>query len=146
MFLLYDVIQRRESQLGYHLLLKSSIYKQTQKRIQNITLLQLKLAATEIKNTRRCTNPAILNLERQIQGVAKTASHLHSRCAEQAVHIKALMVSDGMPTLWMTLNLSDLQSPLVLSFARVKLDSQITDATAKRLRESTSVINLVAVA
>ena len=78
--------------------------------------------------------------------VAKTAPHLHSQCTEQAVHIKALMVSDGMSTLWMTLNSSDLQSLLVLLFAGVKLDSQITDARAKQLRESTSVMNPVAVA
>ena len=62
------------------------------------------------------------------------------------MHIKALMISDGMPTLWMTLNSFDLQSPLVLSFAGVKLDSQITDAIAKQLRESISVMNPVAMA
>lgn len=33
MFLLYDVVQSREAQLGYHLLLKSSVYKQTQQRV-----------------------------------------------------------------------------------------------------------------
>ena len=66
MFLLYDVIQQQKAQLGYHLLLKSSIYKQTQRRVQNITLLQLELAAIEIKNTGCCTDPAILDLERQI--------------------------------------------------------------------------------
>ena len=90
------------------MLLKLSVYRQTQKWVQNITLLQLKQAATKIKNTGQCTDFAILNLERQIQVIAKIALYFHSCCAEQAVHIKFLMVSDRMPTLWITLNFSNL--------------------------------------
>ena len=78
MFLLYDMVQWQEAQLGYHLLLKSLIYKQTQRGVQNITLLQLELTATEIKNTGRYTDLAILDLKHQIQMVAQTAPHLHS--------------------------------------------------------------------
>ena len=87
-----------------------------------------------------------MDLEHQIQVVAKTAPHFHSQCAEQAVHIKFLMISDGMPTLWITLNLSDLWSLLVLSYAGVQLDFDFTDTTAKRLQESIAVMNSVAVA
>lgn len=146
MFLLYDVIQRREAQLGYHLLLKSSVYKQTQRRVGDITLFQLEKAATEIKETGRCTDPAVLDLEHQIQVVAKKAPHSHSRCAEQAVHINALMVSDGMPTLWITLNPSDFRSPLVLSFAGVQLETAVMNGTIRQMQESAATMSPVAVA
>ena len=62
------------------------------------------------------------------------------------MYIKALIVSDKMPIFWFTLNPSDFQSLLVLTFASVQLDSGITDAIAKCLQELTAVINLVAVA
>ena len=127
------------------MLLKNSIYKQTQQHVQNITFLQLEAAAVEIKNTGRCTDLAILDFERQMQVVAKTSSHSHSQCAEQATHIKALMINDGMPTLWITLNPSDLQSPLILLFAGVQLDPNFTDTITKHLRQSTAVMNPVAV-
>ena len=145
MFLLYDVVQRCAAQIGHHLLLKSLIYQQTQRQVQEITFIQLEQAASEIKTTGQCTDPAIWDLERQIQVVAKSIPHSHGQYADQAMHIKALMVSDGMPIFWITLNPSDLQSPLVLTFARVHLDSSITETTAKCFQESTAVMNPVAV-
>ena len=108
--------------------------------------IQLEQAASEIKTTGRCTDSAILDLERQIQVVAKSVPHSHSRCANQAMHIKALMVSERMPTFWITLNPSNLQSLLVLTFAGVHLEFSITDATAKYLQESTAAMNPVAMA
>lgn len=57
------------------------------------------------------------------------------------------MVSNGMPALWLTLNPSDLRSPLVLSLAGVKLDPALLDTTAiKNLQESTATMNSVAIA
>lgn len=79
--------------------------------------------------------------------MAKKAPHSHSQCAEQAVHMKALMVSDRMPTLWITLNPFDLRSPLVLCFAGVQLDTSIMNVTTmKQMQESTATMNPVAVA
>lgn len=52
------------------------------------------------------------------------------------MHIKALMVSDGMPTLWVTLNPSDLRRPLVLSLG-VDLGTD-TDITSNSIAGDSS--------
>lgn len=90
---------------------------------------------------------SFLSLERQIQVVGHKAPHSHAKCAEQAVPIKALMVSDGMPSLWIMLNPSDLKSPLVLSLAGVEFETDIASHTAiAKIREKTATMNPVAVA
>lgn len=67
--------------------------------MQKITITQLDHAAHKICSTGKCTNPAILDLERQVYVVAQKTPYSHAKCAEQATHIKALMISDGMPAL-----------------------------------------------
>ncbi len=73
MFVVYDVIYRRKAVLGYSLLIKSGILEKTEELIREITHAQLSAAATEIKETNRCTGAAILVLERHVQTVAAHA-------------------------------------------------------------------------
>lgn len=76
--------------------------------MDSLTLAELNKAAAEVQLTGKCTNPTIFELERHVQIVASQTPHSFTRCAGQAIHIKALMISDGMPVLWITLNPSDL--------------------------------------
>ena len=73
-----------------------------------LTLAELNKAAAEVQLIRKCTDPTILKLERHVQIIDSQTSHSFARCAGQAIQIKALMISDGIPVLWISLNLSDL--------------------------------------
>ena len=117
MFLVYDVINRRQASLGYSLLTKTRQWKETHALVDAITFSQLEAAAIEIKKTGKCTDSTIFKLERQVQVVAVTTPHSFAKCADQAIHMKALMLSDGMPVLWIMINPSDLRSVLVLVLA-----------------------------
>lgn len=72
-----------------------------------LTLAKLNKIAVEVQLTGKYTNPTILKLECHIQIVASQILHFFARCAGKAIHIKALMISNGMPVLWIILNLSD---------------------------------------
>lgn len=96
-----------------------------------LSLEDLYKADTEIKTSRKCTNPAILILERQVQIVAFRSPHFFAKCAEQNLFIKTLMISDGMSTLWITLNPLHFQSFLVLIFADVRLEDNNSNTSAK---------------
>ena len=70
-----------------------------------------------------------------------------AKCYEQAFYIKALMVNDGMPALWIALNPSDLKSTLVLTLAGVRIpDSDGQNQSASRLHSATATMISVAVA
>lgn len=102
LFLLYDVINRRRSGLGYHLLKKTRFWEETHAQVDSLSLEDLNKAAAEIKTTGKCTNPAILTLERYVQIVASRSPHSFAKCAEQNLFIRSLMISDGMSTVWIT--------------------------------------------
>ncbi len=56
------------------------------------------------------------------------------------------MISDGMSTIWITLNPSDLRSFLVLILAGMRLDDSGSSTFAKEFNQATAVMNPVAVA
>lgn len=98
-FLLYNVVNWHQAGLREILLTKTHFWEQTHAKIDASTMTKLNDAATKIKTIRKYTNPVILKLELQVQIVAAQTSHLFSRCADQAIHIKTLMINDGMPIL-----------------------------------------------
>lgn len=107
MFLLYDVINRRQSSLRYLPLTKRKFWGETCAKVNAITLSQLEAAATEIKKTGKCIDPNILIVERQVQIIASKSPHSFAKCTNQATHIKALMLNNKMPFVWITINTSD---------------------------------------
>ncbi len=52
--------------MSYHLLTKTRFWKQTYAQIDSLSFEDLNKVATEIKTTRKCTNPTIFLLERQV--------------------------------------------------------------------------------
>ena len=129
------------------MLTEQSIFEKTKLQISRISYSQLKRAAGEIKRTGKCTDPNIFALERQVQVVTRLAPNSYAKCHEQAVYIKALMVNNGMPVLWITLNPSDLKSALVLTLAGVQIsDANAGSESASRFRAATATMNPVAVA
>ncbi len=76
----------------------------------------------EIKETNWCTDAAILALERHVQTVAAHAPHLYARYFQFWPQLKALMVANGMPVFWITINPADLRYPLVIRLTGVELE------------------------
>ena len=99
MFLLYNVINCRQSSFRYLLLNQRKFWGETYVNVNAISLSQHEAAAPEIKETGKCTDPDILMLKQQVQIVASKTLHSFAKCANQATHIKALMLSDGIPML-----------------------------------------------
>lgn len=145
MFLLYDVINCRQLSLGYSLLTKRKFWEETCAKVNAITLSQLEAAAVEIRKTGKYTDPDILTLERQVQIIASKTPHSFAKCANKATHIKALMLSDGIPVLWITINPSDLQSTLVLILAGMRYQDNGINNSAEVLARKTAIMNPVAV-
>lgn len=130
--------------LEYYLLIKQSYYLKLRNFVNNISHTQLEHAATEIKSIGKCSNLAILSLEYQVQIVASRASNSFAKYAEQAVYIKALMMSNNMPVIWMTFNLNNLKSKLVLTLAGVCY--KINNRAAAKIYAATATMNSVAIA
>lgn len=114
--------------------------------MNSLSLKNLHKAATKIKITGRCINSAILTLKCQVQIIASCFCHLFGKYAKQSLFIKVLMISDGMSILWITLNLLDLQSFLILIFVGVRFDHNGSITSKDEFRQVTAMINPVTVA
>lgn len=114
--------------------------------MDSLSLEDLNKAAAEIKIIRKCTNPAILILEQQMQIVAFRSPHSFAKCVKQNLFIRLFMISDGMSTIWIMLNLSNLCSFLVLILASVRLEDSGSSISAEKFRRAIAMMNLVALA
>lgn len=132
--------------MGYHLFTKTRFWEETHAKVDSLSLQDLNNSAAKIKITGKCSNPAIFTLERQVQIIAFRFPHFFAKCAKQSLFIKALMTNDGMFTIWITLNPSDLWSFLVLILAGVQLGGNGSNAFAEEFRRATATMNPVAVA
>ena len=128
------------------LLIKRKFWEETCTKVNAITLSQLEATAVEIRETGKCTDPDILTLERHVQIVASKTLHSFAKCANQATHIKALMLSDGRPVFWITINPSDLRRMLVLIFAGMRYQDNSINNSAEIFARTTAIINPIAVA
>ncbi len=114
--------------------------------MDSLSLEDLNNAAAKIKTTGKCTDPAILTLERQIQIVASRSPHSFAKCFKQNLFISSLMINDGMSTIWITLNPLDLRRFLILILAGVRLEDSGSSTSAEKFRRATAVMNPVAIA
>lgn len=64
----------------------------------------------------------------------------------QAIHFKALIISNEMSIFWITLNLSDLQSFLVLIFAKVHYKNNDFNNSFEQFGQIIAIINQIAIA
>ncbi|PVH68339.1 hypothetical protein DL98DRAFT_631594 [Cadophora sp. DSE1049] len=60
--------------------------------------------------------------------------------------IKGLIVRDGMPAFWITINPSDLRNPLVLLLAGIEYSGDTFPTANAAIRQATATSNPVAVA
>lgn len=69
-----------------------------------------------------------------------------SQKLKRRAEIKGLIVRDGMPAFWMTINPSDLRHPLVLRLAGVDYSGDDFPSASATIRKATAMANPVAVA
>ncbi len=111
--------------------------------IAGITLNQLCEAVELVWTTNICKDPAVLALENLVQLVSLHVSHFFAKYYKYCLQMRALMITNRMPVLLITFNPSDLQCPIVLWLAGIRLP--VSDNTALAFKTATAIINPVAI-
>jgi len=146
LYLLYDVLQRRNAALGNSIVVKRKDWEAAHEAISSLTFNRLEAAAKSVQETGTHNDPTIQQLERQVQSIASHVPQSFALMRAARVHIRALFVSSGMPAFWLTVNPADLNSPIVLILAGVALSCDELATEARRIRRVTALMNPVAVA
>ncbi|KFZ23650.1 hypothetical protein V502_01866 [Pseudogymnoascus sp. VKM F-4520 (FW-2644)] len=147
MYLLYDVSQLRSSSLGNTLLIKRQNWRSTVDDIRSLTVNQLQDAATKLAGGDVIIDdPVIRRLQRSIVTIGMHVPGSFSQKLKLRSQIRGLIVREGMPAYWVTINPSDLRNALVLNLAGIEYPEDCIPTAAAAIRTAAATSNPVAVA
>lgn len=146
MYLLYDAIQLRNSCLGNSLLIKRTQWTSVTRDLNSLNVARLQNAARELAADHVTKDPLVRRLLKSLTaiGVHVPGSFFHK--LQMRAEIRGLLVREGMPAFWMTINPSDLQNPLVLVLAGVQLSTDNLSKEISTIRQEVATADPVAVA
>lgn len=146
MYLLYDAIQLRNSCLGNSLLIKRTQWTSVTRDLNSLNVARLQNAARELAADHVTKDPLVRRLLKNLTaiGVQVPGSFFHK--LQMRAEIRGLLVREGMPAFWMTINPSDLQNPLVLVLAGVQLSTDNLSKEISTIRQDVATADPVAVA
>jgi hypothetical protein len=140
---MYDVIQLRNSSLGNSLLIKRSQWSSVTRDIRSLTTAQFQDAAKELAAGQPIKDPVVRRLLRTITAIGVQVPGSFFQKLRLRGEIRGLLIREGMPAFWLTINPSDLQNPLVLMLAGALYS---TDTTTSAVCQIITTSDPVAVA
>ncbi|KAJ6125807.1 hypothetical protein N7471_010300 [Penicillium samsonianum] len=146
MYLIYDVLQIRKSSLANKLVLQRRHWSSTTGDISSLTEDRLRDALRDLENHHEIKDPAISRLLHVMKAIAMWVPGSFAQKLRMRSEIRGLIVRFGMPAFWITINPSDLRSPLVIILAGVEYSDDILSASNSAIRDATATSNPVAVA
>lgn len=147
MYLLYDMIQLRRSSLGNSLLIKRSQWTSVARDLNSLDANRLQTAAKELAANQIASDPLVRRLLKNITAIGSQVPGSFFHKLQMRAELRGLLVREGMPAFWLTINPSDLQNPLVLVLAGViHLSDDISTNLASAVRSTTATSDPVAVA
>ncbi|CEO59600.1 hypothetical protein PMG11_04272 [Penicillium brasilianum] len=146
MYLLYDVIQLRNSSLGNSLLIKRSQWDSVTRDLNSLNVDRLKKASEELAANQITADPLVRRLLKNITAIGVQVPGSFFQKLQLRAELRGLLVREGMPAFWLTLNPSDLQNPLVLVLAGVQCSTERSANVASTIRQATATSDPAAVA
>lgn len=146
MYLLYDVIQLRNSCLGNSLLIKRSQWASVTRDLNSLSSDRLRKVAEELAANQVSTDALVRRLLKNITAIGVQVPGSFFQKLQMRAEIRGLLVREGMPAFWLTINPSDLQNPLVLVLAGLQCPSDSSTSLSSAIRCETATSDPVAVA
>ena len=146
MYLMYDVLQIRKSSLANKLILQRRHWPSTMDDISSLTEDRLRDALHDLEIHHEVKDPTISRLLHVMKTIAMWVPGSFAQKLRMRSEIRGLIVRLGMPAFWITINPSDLRSPLVINLAGVEYSDDFLSASNSALRAATATSNPVAVA
>ncbi|KAJ3910827.1 hypothetical protein F5877DRAFT_55877, partial [Lentinula edodes] len=121
-FQVFGVIQRREICSKASLRISRFQFRKHEQEIRNLTPKDLLQASEEEKKKKQISNPAIRALHTQLKAVQSKVLATDENRASVWAQIWSLNVAFNPPSLWITINPSDMHNPIAQVFAGEQID------------------------
>lgn len=146
MYLLYDMIQLQNSCLGNSLLIKRSQWTSVTRDLNLLNVDRLQKAAKELGTNQVTSDPLVRRLLKNTTAIGVQVPGSFFQKLQMRAELRGLLVREGMPAFWLTINPSELQNPLVLVFADVHCPTDLSANVTSAIRYATTTSDPVAVA
>ena len=123
-FVVFNLLQRRDACFHAHLVATKPYFRSSANEIQSVNNNDIETALKNIcqRNYDARGNSAVNKLINHVKTIGgRVMGSAHSRTALRT-QIHALIYNQGLPSIFLTLNLADIHSPVALYFAGVQLD------------------------
>ncbi|CAG8676495.1 5498_t:CDS:2 [Cetraspora pellucida] len=128
-FITFNILQRHEVSSESYSLTKYSNFERSANLINTLKPNDIKLAIEQKRNKKPITNPAILEL---LKNINSAGSKLMASCqsySKMRNEIHATITRDGIPLIFMTINPADLYSPIIIMYTgnEINFDKLLPD-------------------
>jgi hypothetical protein len=130
---MYDVMQLQNSSLSNSLLIKRSQWSSVTHDIRSLTTAQFQDAAKELAAGQPTKDPVVRRLLRNITAIGIQVPGLFFQKLWLRGEIRGLLIREGMPAFWLTINPSDLQNPLVLMLAGAPYSTDMATSAIRKI-------------
>ncbi|CAG8458328.1 8695_t:CDS:2 [Diversispora eburnea] len=121
-FAAFDTLRRKEIASETYLIAKQSNFKRSAELISKLTPNDIKIAIKQKQDNQPITNGAVLELTKNINVVSRKIMGSHQLQNLLRNEIRAVIILDGSPSLFVTINPTDLHSSIVIMYAEKEID------------------------
>jgi hypothetical protein len=121
-FLAFGMSQRRQVLSSARLQMKKSDFEQNARLMSSITMEDLKMAQLLEENNKPISHPGILMMRKHILTMSSRVQGLDASRLQLRNQIWSTNLRFGPPSLWITINPSDINDPIAQVFAGENID------------------------
>jgi Helitron helicase-like domain at N-terminus len=140
-FFVFGILQQREALLTARLKMNKHSFERDASVIETITSEKLALAQKEEERNIPISDPAVQLLRKTMQGALVHVIGSNENQYQMRGQIWSTCVSLGPPSLWITINPSDINSPIAQVFAGEKIDLNHLASTVDPQHRAENIAN-----
>jgi hypothetical protein len=137
-FVLFNTLQRREAALMTHIAAKASNFARSAELVATLTPNDISLSLDQERNKQPISNPAVAELVKNVNAIGSKLMASNQSRSRMRNEMRAIIIRDGTPSLFVTINPADLHSPIVMMYAgeEIDLDNILQDNFPKTTERS----------
>ena len=142
-FLAFGMSQRRQVLSSARLQMKKSDFERNARLMSSITMEDLKLAQLQEESNKPLTHPGVITMRKHILAMSSRVQGSDASRLQLRNQIWSTNLRFGPPSLWITINPSDINDPIAQVFAgeNIDLDSFVRSMGPDKKRRQQNIAN-----
>jgi len=138
MFVAFNVHVRRLSTYGARLITKRKSWPKVRRNLASLSRSDLEVAAKELQEGHPISNKKAWTVINNIEAIGKNVPLSNQQRQMMRRDAFRIIIWNGQPSIWLTINLNDIGNPLCCIVAGVRIPLKISSVMRKKIRRITA--------